>query len=114
LPGQYTVEVTVANPCFADSSQFAVTVLDAHGIESPDFIFAVFPNPASTSVTVITESRRPLHGRIKDLTGRKVMAFWVEGPTTQVDLVGLEPGVYVLLLESEGRFAGSAKLVILR
>ncbi len=82
--------------------------------EPQDFIdFSVFPNPTSTTLTVVVsadDASRVDAYEIIDQLGQRVYASkGIERNT--INVVGLVPGLYTLVLKEEGAVIGMRKFV---
>jgi len=107
LAGKYKVKVTDAAGCTAISPGVEVFVpcrTPAGGTESRQEGFSVFPNPASSSVTVHLpkSGTLPATVRLIDASGRRVLVLTVDGPDPVIDLSGLDAGPYLLEAETGG------------
>jgi len=105
----YSVTITDANGCTAESDVFAVT---GTGQFAPGLVksFTITPNPSNGVFTVALEFESPtaFDIRIVDITGREVYSKRITNSVVsyrdQVSLRGIPPGVYFFLVESGGRF----------
>ncbi|MCB0760004.1 MAG: T9SS type A sorting domain-containing protein, partial [Flavobacteriales bacterium] len=65
----------------------------------PETTFRIFPNPASSEVTLTSASSLPFNVRLFDLSGRLLMQQANNTSTARLNLTSLSPGVYNLVLE---------------
>ncbi|WP_422361657.1 T9SS type A sorting domain-containing protein [Reichenbachiella sp.] len=61
--------------------------------------FEVFPNPASTALTIQTKMEEA-HFRLTDIQGRTVRFSQVQKNRTEIDIHGLPRGIYILHLQN--------------
>ncbi len=74
---------------------------------------AVFPNPSEGKYEIRNmkyENEQPVNVIVCDATGRKVLEQKAFSSSTEINLTGVERGIYFLKLESKG-FSASKKLV---
>ncbi len=71
---------------------------------------ALFPNPATSQMQLVSE-KELTRVTVTDLLGRKLLAVEAQGTTTVLEVSGLAPGVYLLLLEWE---RGSVNRIFLK
>lgn len=82
-----------------------------------DLDFTLYPNPTGKQSTLSIRGEMPegLQALVVDLTGRTLFTQLIENPSrTVLDLTGLEPGFYKLLLKEGAILKGSRSLVIVR
>ncbi len=100
--GVYSVEVTYANGCVAQSEAVQVIVT---GIDETDLAaFAVWPSPARDvlMVSVPTFEGSSAMLNIQDARGRVVMEQGIGSRTLiEIPLQGLAPGTYTVVLQGE-------------
>ena len=107
--GMYTVRIVDAHGCEAMSDPFAVTVLPVEEVHAARQHFLIYPNPAGDRMSIDVLLTRPsaVLLTVHDLLGRehrrvekhRSPASFIE----QLDLRGLEPGVYMVRLVADGR-----------
>ena len=83
---------------FPPSQQFSITA-NSTGDKSTSN-FNVFPNPATTYITIGTAVSGHYHYDIVDITGRNVMSGSFNGRNATVNTTQLQQGFYVILLNS--------------
>ena len=70
---------------------------------------SVFPNPASSELSICTPGNLPMHVKVYDMVGHLAME---QGLTTRLDFGGLAPGIYSLkLTDAQGQAQGQARFV---
>lgn len=77
-------------------------------------LFTVSPNPASTycEITTATDlASTTSQAVVMDITGRTLLTTKLSGETNHIDLSGIKPGVYCLVI-SNGNLRGSFKLLV--
>jgi hypothetical protein len=92
----------------------SLTLLDTtSGVgENEIIVMQLAPNPATSSVTINYQGNKKMQGvALVDLIGRSVKS---QGPARQVDVGGLNNGVYVVVVEFEGGVKAVSKLVVQR
>lgn len=116
VPGQYgKVKITVTvkddggtanGGVDATTMSFYVTVNSGGKLQDVSEKASVFPNPASSEVTVIVPSE--LAGgtlTITDVTGKEVTTQVITGDNVKVDVSGLAPGLYMINLSNNAAVA---------
>ncbi|MFN3404522.1 MAG: T9SS type A sorting domain-containing protein [Cytophagaceae bacterium] len=76
-------------------------------IKDPGKEIKIYPNPATDKVKIETEDNSFIRCIITDLTGKQIAEFF----STDIDLKNVEPGFYILEIESK---TGAAKQPILK
>ncbi len=97
--GNYTITVTDGNGC-TKSETFYVYPVGIEPVESSGSV-RVFPNPATDYLTINLLQNTPVELRLYDLNGRLVLTDRVNRDS-RIDLNGLKPGQYILILDIEG------------
>lgn len=64
---------------------------------------SVYPNPASTSLRVVSSLERPMDYELSDVLGKVVMKQRVTTPDFSIDVGGLTPGIYFLRLRIDDK-----------
>jgi outer membrane protein assembly factor BamB len=75
--------------------------------------FAVYPNPASTHVTITFDDHEPKRVRIYDVVGKLVYQNILSDETSNVDVHGLKNGLYFIIAE-DNKNHWQKKLMIAR
>jgi hypothetical protein len=101
-PGTYTVSITDARGCFY-SAQYVVDFSIGTQEQSPQWQVQVFPNPASEQLFFRTDSPARMRLRLYDALGRAVTEMLEFQGSTVLSVGCLPAGVYLWVLESEGR-----------
>lgn len=120
LSGSFTVRVTDANGCSAETSVLLALVncdltpfdKKERGVENA---LKIFPNPAKESVEVQLSSKEAIQKVIiKDKLGAKakMAAFETNSNTQKLDIRGLKEGVYVLELVTKQGKIYTQKLLV--
>ncbi|MFM1876468.1 MAG: hypothetical protein RL266_2205 [Bacteroidota bacterium] len=100
--GEYKVKVT-QGVCVATSSCTEVNDVGIHDLDMSTI--AVYPNPASTVMTI--EGASPLQRvELLDQLGRVVLQQTVQGVRTEIGLATLQPGSYVLRVAAKDGATG--------
>lgn len=73
-------------------------------------IFSIFPNPTSGIVEISINSDVEIEVELLDISGRMIQAGKFKS-TTQLDLSGLQNGIYVLLFKQNGQLIGVGKTI---
>ncbi len=68
------------------------------GIESDESSFSVYPNPASTSITVLQHQHKTTRFKLIDMFGKILMEDMIYGQST-IDISKLERGMYMLHID---------------
>jgi len=105
IPGMWTGPETEWPSC----ANGQTGIDDMRGTESA---ILLYPNPATGSVLLaLPAGMRNARITLLDGAGRKVLSTMTGVRNTPLSISGLAPGLYVVRVESEGRF-GSARLVV--
>lgn len=86
-------------------------------VKGENDLFRLFPVPASDNITIQLRVKpgNVYTARVFDVTGRTVIAYELEGETTQLNIAGLAPGLYsVLVSNGDGTQTGTLRVVIAR
>lgn len=95
--GQYSVIITDANGCQAESDCEVVNTISV--LESTLDLLSVFPNPSATGIFQLSASEVDAVS-VSDHTGRLVY----QGTSTTIDLSQVETGVYLLTVHANGKW----------
>ena len=93
--GSYTVTVTDANGCSATS---VPVVIQGGGVgvnEVESMIYDLFPNPATTALTITTSSTEPIEIKLTNTIGQLIEVKWLSG-TLVWNIEQLDAGIYYL------------------
>ena len=87
-------------------------ITQGQGIDDVEtFNMSLYPNPASSMVTVAVENAAQAELAIYDIYGRKLDVVKVEGEETVIDLGQYAKGVYFVRLYRQGELMGTSKFV---
>lgn len=87
-------------------------ITQGQGIDDVEtFNMSLYPNPASSMVTVAVENAAQAELAIYDIYGRKLDVVNVEGEETVIDLGQYAKGVYFVRLYRQGELMGTSKFV---
>lgn len=90
--GSFKVVISL-NDCEVESACYAFDDLGISGANAP--IFKIYPNPASSDITVVTNTKVD-NLTLTDINGRIVL----EGSTENLNISALENGIYLLRIVS--------------
>jgi len=108
----YTVDVTSAS-CNS-SAAITITFDNCTGInEAAQYFLNVYPNPANDNFTIKTDISGEYDLKMYDYQGKLVMSLNMSGTVQNIDVSGLEQGVYVVSISDEKQVVRK-KLQILR
>lgn len=93
--GAYTVTITDANGCTTTANATLTSAVNVETLVKQTSI-SVFPNPAVTSITIISEGG---NYALIDITGKTIQKGRI-GTTAVVDVNKLNAGMYILRVES--------------
>ena len=79
---------------FAESCAEYVKNADLDGID-------IYPNPSHSTVTINTNSDRPLHAVLLDMSGHAVANFEIRNSKYVIDVSSLTPGAYFIRITDE-------------
>ncbi|HNI03606.1 MAG TPA: S8 family peptidase [Flavobacteriales bacterium] len=100
--GDYTVVVTAPSGCTAESDPYTLLNVGVPGVASTGF--RVWPIPAEGTLFVTVDATTPLAYAIIDASGKEVKRGTLRpGGTSLIDLNGLVPGSYTLVVRSGER-----------
>jgi Zn-dependent metalloprotease len=112
--GTYTISYTYTDitGCSGTDSK-VVNASDCEGLKETKALgLRVYPNPVSTSMSIVSENKIALQYTIMDVTGRVIMTSVSANSNHVLDLQGLSGGVYVLsILDEKGILVDTQKLV---
>ena len=107
--GTYTWSGTTAEGC--DSTVTLHLVVNSTGIAGVNNLrLAVYPNPASGQLTLITDGAEGT-AELLDINGRRLMLVAVVSEKQTIDVSALEPGLYFLRLTTSSSIA-TARIVV--
>ena len=94
------------------STEIEVIVDDCSvGIEPRELQdIVIYPNPASTFLTIETGSSEKYHIRINSLNGQTILSTTMEGTSHQIDLSSFQKGVYFITIKSND-FVTTEKII---
>jgi len=94
------------------STSATTTGLDKHAIGTA---FLVYPNPASSELTIVSKDEKAVALIIRDINGKQVEEISLEKEKTTLDLRKYEAGVYFYsILDKEKRSLLNSRLVIVK
>ncbi|MBK8490217.1 MAG: choice-of-anchor B family protein [Saprospirales bacterium] len=99
--GLYTVEITDENGCEALSDPLEVVLINSVSQALPSG-WKIYPNPAVDQLTLDLSGAGDGTYVLYDLVGRKVADGKLFGAKTQIAVSGLNTGIYMLEIQSEG------------
>lgn len=84
------------------------------GHRKENFHLSVFPNPASTSITLKAEFDTPVNYSIIDMMGRAIKKDKIPASQTftEIDLAGYAKGIYFVVVSHENEKIATAKIVV--
>jgi hypothetical protein len=92
--------------------QLYVLTVDIDQPEAESFSLKVFPNPASTSVSLQNEQSGPLKWQLSDMSGKQLLQQGLPAFSLQtIDLHALPAGVYLLRATDERHKVRTFKIV---
>ncbi|MEX0968610.1 MAG: PKD domain-containing protein [Bacteroidia bacterium] len=113
-PGTYMVKATVTNGCGQTATESIEVVVTGDSckrvgiIESATSLaFDIYPNPASSSVTVALERTQfaKVQVELYNMTGKMMHQTLLTSSQAEINLSGFAPGVYLLKINADGRQA---------
>lgn len=63
----------------------------------------VYPNPASTSLTLKFEAQKPIAIEIYDILGKKVLSAQHNALESKIDVSALQNGIYIIRVQEDGK-----------
>jgi len=112
-PGTYTITLVAIRHCMSDTLRTTVTVNSQHEriLTPPPTEISLFPNPASSMLTITTPSLQPpLTITIFDPAGRQVKQMHTLDTQAHIPLSPLHSGTYLLTVTATN---GSARKVFI-
>jgi len=88
------IQMTIPCNCNTAMVTFWVTPLDPTQVEENNMNISIFPNPATDFVTIEAEDLSCVE--VWDATGRMIKSVPASGNALQIDLSGLEAGIYLI------------------
>jgi len=108
-PGVYTVEVTGFNGCTGVSANFNFNTVNVRA-DIADTEIEIFPNPASSVVSIQTNFTGLLKVEVIATDGRKLFSAYF-AREKQIDISEWAAGLYVFRLQNESGISKSLKVV---
>jgi hypothetical protein len=113
-PGLYTVRnyIQYGNGCVKNVARYANLLRTGE----PQFEFSLFPNPANTSVHIaLPHAAEDFSVQVYNMLGQLMFSKQIAqaNENVTVDITGLAPGTYLVVLQSE-TFYGSKPLEVMR
>lgn len=107
-PGNYAVTITTDYGCEVTSDVYTITV----GVPTIEMQqLKVWPNPANREISILLGTNDIIS--LCDLGGKRVGTWTAKSEIMTIDVSDIQPGIYVLIRESDGRVQRS-KVVISR
>jgi PKD repeat protein len=99
----YTVVGTDANGCTATNTMLIEVEICTGNPEtiSLETSFSLYPNPATESITVVSEEVLPVQLSILDVTGKELRTVMIRSTQTEIDLRSLPAGIYLFRFIAE-------------
>jgi Peptide-N-glycosidase F, C terminal/Secretion system C-terminal sorting domain len=95
--GNYTVEITDGTGCTATSQSYPFFGTGTTNISAYAAGVAIFPNPAKNEFNIhVTGELMGTIYSVYDITGRKVLAGIIDNPVTQVPVIDIAAGIYMV------------------
>ncbi|MCD6013296.1 MAG: type sorting protein [Flavipsychrobacter sp.] len=100
--GTYTVRLIAYDAGCSDTS-YSLVSLSATGIETQQVLqaFTVSPNPATNSLSVVTDDAMPTTINIYDVTGALRLHAATQGKSTTLQMTHLPRGLYIVEIVSD-------------
>ena len=76
-----------------------LTALSIENINKNENSIAIFPNPATNTLTIQTPQKATLE--ITNIEGQIIKTFNITNPETTIDVSGLSGGVYIIKAQSD-------------
>lgn len=73
-------------------------------------LFTIYPSPSSGSINVATESGNG-SWQISDITGRIILSGKITATLTQIEVIGLQSGIYTMTVEDADGNSAASKFV---
>ncbi|HLP50851.1 MAG TPA: T9SS type A sorting domain-containing protein [Chitinophagales bacterium] len=93
--GTYTVKITDANGCTAESAPFSYVSIGIHETTG-NMEVSLIPNPAKNSVIIKTDLAEGFELSLFDINGKQINTIPATGKVLNVDVSKLNAGVYIL------------------
>ncbi len=98
--GSYSVEITDANGCVAESSPLNVTIIGIGTLYENDYFLKLVPNPATSTVTIFTSLPSAYTIKMLDVYGQIIYNTSTEGSSHAIAIEMLSSGIYFIQVES--------------
>lgn len=104
----------IENPTRRDTLTFITTVNEPSGISETEHknIFSVFPNPASNSVTIISEQPSGFEFCIADASGRRISSGISNTEAAVVSIENFPNGIFLISISESNKSLSTKKLII--
>ncbi len=114
-PGTYCVTQIANNTCGTDDSTICITVECVSVAESSvENTIAIYPNPATTNLTINTGNLQNIQVELFDISGRKLVQQSVVNSLQTLDVSGLSNGVYICVVTAGNKVVKREKIIISR
>lgn len=114
LPGLYTIRLTAANGCAADTAWLEVEMVLSGWTHASESLKAeIWPNPASERMFVRCGVTGEMSWRLGDLYGREVLSGVLVNGEGSIPVAGLASGAYVLHLHGRDG-TGAFRILVFR
>ena len=102
--GTYTVTVTLSNDCGTYVETTSITIIDYTGIDENSIVnLDVYPNPASSHITVSVPNSETSEVTVYSISGSLVQATSTFNDKTTIDVSNWESGIYFMNVTNQGK-----------
>lgn len=102
--GTYTVTVTLSNDCGTDVETTSITIIDYTGIDENSIVnLEVYPNPASSQITVSVPNSEASEVTIYSISGAMIQGATTFNNKTSIDVSNWESGIYFMNVTNQGK-----------
>ena len=104
---QYTIRTQYYDQ-LSESSEIATAIIGQSVAEDEASLLTVYPNPTSDKVTVRCEKMESIS--VLSVTGQTLMMMETNSNQAEVDLSNLQPGMYVLMIQTSEGTSGFTRI----
>lgn len=100
----YVIVLTASNQCFQDTLADTLVLEIASVFDNERTDFSVYPNPATSQITVKSEHLADAELKLTDATGKLIKIITIKKNETVIDVNDLSKGLYFISVERENIF----------
>lgn len=109
----YTITLIILNQCGSDTIVQDIYINDNLSVsETQIYIYKIYPNPTTKSITIDSEKISNAIFILKDILGNKTHSILLLQNSTTVNLENIKSGIYFFDIIQENKSVGTGKIVV--